>query len=95
MQVIHGNFLAVATASPFVGTDVFRLSIWLLLLMIIFVPLERLFAVHPHKVFRKSLATDLGYYFLSSLVPKMLLVIPMAVIAWGLHYVVPGPCIRG
>ncbi len=70
--------------------DVLRLSIWLLLLMIIFVPLERMFAVHPHKVFRKSLATDLGYYFLSSLLPKMLLVVPMALIAWGLHYVVPG-----
>ncbi len=75
---------------PSLVLDIFRLSIWLLLLVIIFVPLERMFAVHPHKIFRKSLATDLGYYFLSSLLPKMLLVIPMAVFAWGLHYVVPG-----
>ncbi len=70
--------------------DVVRLTVWLLLLMIVFVPLERMFAVHPHKLFRKSLATDLAYYFLSSLLPKMLLVMPMALIAWGLHYVVPG-----
>ena len=72
------------------AVDVFRLSIWLLVLMVVFVPLEKLFAVHPQKVFRKSFAVDLGYYFLNSLVPKMLLVAPMALLAWGLHYVVPG-----
>jgi sterol desaturase/sphingolipid hydroxylase (fatty acid hydroxylase superfamily) len=73
-----------------VAIDVLRLSIWLLLLMIVFVPLERLFAVHPQKVFRKSFPVDLGYYFLNSLLPKMLLVLPMAFIAWGMHYVLPG-----
>jgi len=73
---------------PF-ATDVLRLGIWLLLLMIVFVPLERLSAVHPQKVFRKSFPIDLAYYFLNSLLPKMLLVVPMALIAWGLHYVVP------
>jgi len=75
---------------PPLAVDVIRLSIWLLLLMVIFVPLERMFAVHPHKVFRKSFPTDLGYYFLNSLLPKMLLVPPIALIAWGLHHVVPG-----
>jgi sterol desaturase/sphingolipid hydroxylase (fatty acid hydroxylase superfamily) len=71
------------------ATDVLRLGVWLLLLMVIFVPLERLFAVHPQKVFRKSFPADVGYYFLSSLLPKMLLIVPVACIAWGLHYVVP------
>lgn len=75
---------------PPLAVDVVRLSIWLLLLMVIFVPLEKVFAVRPHKVFRKSFPTDLGYYFLNSLLPKMILVLPMALIAWGLHYVVPG-----
>jgi sterol desaturase/sphingolipid hydroxylase (fatty acid hydroxylase superfamily) len=55
----------------------------------IFVPLERLFAVRRQKVFRKGLFTDLGYYFLNSLLPKMLLVAPMALIAWSLRSVVP------
>ena len=73
---------------PF-ATDVLRLGIWLLLLMIVFVSLERLFAVHPQKVFRKSFPVDLGYYVLNSLIPKMLLIVPMACIAWGLHHVVP------
>jgi len=73
---------------PFV-VDILRLGVWLLLLMVVFVPLERLFEVHPQKVFRKSFAVDLGYYFLTSLLPKILLVVPMAIIAWALHYVVP------
>jgi len=59
------------------------------LLLAVFVPLERLFAVQPHKIFRKSFLPDLGYYFLTSLVPKTLLTIPMAFLAWGLHYIVP------
>src|SRR5579862_6036449 len=73
---------------PF-AMDIFRLSIWLLLLMAVFVPLERLAAVHPQKIFRKSFSVDLGYYFLNNLLIKMLLILPMAVIAWALHYVVP------
>ncbi len=72
-----------------VAVDVLRLSIWLLLLMVAFVPLERLFAVHPQKVFRKSFPVDLGYYFLNNLLAKTLLVVPMAFLAWSLHYVVP------
>ena len=34
--------------------DFVRLCLWLLILMIVFVPLERLFALHPRKVFRKA-----------------------------------------
>ena len=74
---------------PGFALDVLRLSIWLLLLMMVFVPLERLFGVHPQKVFRKSFPVDLGYYFVTNLVPKALLVFPLALIAWGLHYSVP------
>jgi sterol desaturase/sphingolipid hydroxylase (fatty acid hydroxylase superfamily) len=74
---------------PGFAIDVIRLSIWLLLLMMVFVPLERLFIVHPQKVFRKSFPVDLGYYFLNNIIPKALLVFPMALAAWGLHYVVP------
>jgi sterol desaturase/sphingolipid hydroxylase (fatty acid hydroxylase superfamily) len=70
--------------------DVLRLGIWLLLLTVVFVPLERLFAVHRQKVFRKSFAVDLGYYFLNNLLPRILLVWPLALLAWGLRHAVPG-----
>jgi sterol desaturase/sphingolipid hydroxylase (fatty acid hydroxylase superfamily) len=69
--------------------DFLRLLVWLFLLIVIFVPLERIFAVHPQKVFRKSFLPDLGYYFLSGLLPKMLLVLPMAFLGWTLHFLVP------
>jgi sterol desaturase/sphingolipid hydroxylase (fatty acid hydroxylase superfamily) len=71
------------------ATDVGRPVVWLLLLMIVFVPIERLFALRPQKVFRKSFSMDLGYYFLNSLLPKILLIAPMALIAWGMRHVIP------
>ena len=73
---------------PF-AVDIIRLGIWLLLLMMIFVPLERLFAASPQKIFRKGWLTDLGYYFLNGVLTKAALVFPMAAIAWALHRVVP------
>lgn len=72
-----------------VGLDIVRLFVWLVLLMVIFVPLERLCALRPQKVFRKAFHTDLVYYFLSSLLPKLLLVLPMTLMAAGVHRVVP------
>lgn len=70
--------------------QVFRLCIWLVLLAAIFAPLERLFALHPNRIFRKAILTDLGYYFLSSLVPSLLLSLPLALLAFGVHRFVPG-----
>jgi sterol desaturase/sphingolipid hydroxylase (fatty acid hydroxylase superfamily) len=57
--------------------------------MAIFIPLERLCALHPQKIFRKEFLTDLGYYFLNSLLPKLLLILPLSIIAWGLHQSMP------
>jgi sterol desaturase/sphingolipid hydroxylase (fatty acid hydroxylase superfamily) len=73
---------------PF-AADILRLAIWLLLLIVVFVPLEKLFSVYPQQIFRKSFPADLGYYFLNSLLPGMLLIAPTAFIAWGLHYIIP------
>src|SRR5690348_914316 len=69
--------------------QVLRLCVWLTLLTLIFAPLERLFALHTQKVFRKAILTDLGYYFLSSLMPTLLLSAPLALIAWGVHRSIP------
>ncbi len=74
---------------PACAMQVLRLCVWLTLLTLIFAPLERLFALHPQRIFRKAILTDLGYYFLSSLLPSLLLSAPLAVIAWGVHRSVP------
>lgn len=62
--------------------DVLRLCLWLVLLMAIFVPLEKRWALHPGRRFRK---VDIFYYFLSSLAPKLLLVLPLSLLTALVH----------
>jgi sterol desaturase/sphingolipid hydroxylase (fatty acid hydroxylase superfamily) len=69
--------------------DVLRLSIWFLILAVIFIPLERIFAERKQKIWRAGMARDIGYYIANSLLPKGLLVIPMAALAWTMHALVP------
>ena len=39
-------------------------------------------------------AIDLCYYFLNSLVPALILSVPVGLLAWAVHRVVPGSCWR-
>jgi sterol desaturase/sphingolipid hydroxylase (fatty acid hydroxylase superfamily) len=74
---------------PSLAVDIFRLSIWLLLLAVIFIPLERICAQQKQQIFRTEFLIDLGYYFLNSLLPKLLLILPMSIVAWGVHHFEP------
>ncbi len=65
------------------------LSTWLVLLAVIFLPLEWLFAVHPRRVFSRKLAGDIGFYFISGLVPALLLAPPLTLAAMGAHALMP------
>ena len=47
--------------------DLLRLIIWLILLVVIFTPLEYFWSVHQQKFFRKNFSIELGYYFLNGL----------------------------
>ena len=69
--------------------QIIRLCLWLIILAAIFTPLERLFALHPKNIFRKAILTDLAYYFLSSLLPSVLLSVPLAFVAWTVHRFIP------
>ena len=71
------------------GYEVLRLSVWLVLLAAIFVPVERLFALHPKAVFRRAIWADLGFYFLNSLLPSFILGLPLAILAAGVHRAMP------
>ena len=66
-----------------------RLSVWLVLLMIVFVPLERIFSHRKQKVFRQSCWLDLTYYFIGGILPKLLLILPMTIVAAIFHHLVP------
>ena len=76
---------------PSLAIDIVRLLVWLILLAIIFVPLERLCKQRRQTIFRKEFAIDLGYYFLNNLLPKLLLALPLSMIAAGVHHLEPNP----
>jgi sterol desaturase/sphingolipid hydroxylase (fatty acid hydroxylase superfamily) len=74
---------------PFV-VDLLRLCAWLAVLLAIFVPLERIWPAHRQKLLRASMGTDLAYYFLSGIVPKLLLIVPLSLVAAAVHRVAGG-----
>jgi sterol desaturase/sphingolipid hydroxylase (fatty acid hydroxylase superfamily) len=69
--------------------DLLRLLVWLVLLMAIFPAIERRWALHPQRLFRKAFGTDLVYYFVSGIVPKLVLILPMTILAAALHHWAP------
>jgi len=73
----------------FLVVETVRLGVWLMLLTAVFVTLERLFSLRSHQVFRPQFLVDVGYFFLSSLLPSALLSLPLAAAAWMAHRVVP------
>jgi sterol desaturase/sphingolipid hydroxylase (fatty acid hydroxylase superfamily) len=77
------------TSFAHLTVDIARLVLWLVILAVIFVPLERLFAVQPRSGRRPRIAADLGFYFFNSLVPTALLALPMAAVAALARHVQP------
>lgn len=76
-------------ALPAIIRTVIGLCVWLLVLALIFVPLERVFAIRRQPVWRRGIGADLAYFFLSGLVPGVALSLPIAALAWGAHALVP------
>jgi sterol desaturase/sphingolipid hydroxylase (fatty acid hydroxylase superfamily) len=72
-----------------------RLSMWLAVFAAIFVPIERVFALHSQKIFRKGIAVDLGYYFISGLLPGLILAAPVSLAVLGVHHFIPGGVLAG
>jgi sterol desaturase/sphingolipid hydroxylase (fatty acid hydroxylase superfamily) len=62
--------------------DGLRFTNGLVLLALLFVPLERLFALRTQSVLRERWRSDLAYYFLSSLLPGRLIVLPVFALLW-------------
>lgn len=70
------------------AVDVARTCVWLVLLIVLFVPLERWFGMR-HAQPNPQLRHNLAYYFISSLAPILLLTAPMALLATAAHYLAP------
>lgn len=62
-----------------------RLSAWFVILFLVFLPLERFYPRHPQKIIRKGYWQDVLYYFMNGVLPKLLLVIPLSLLASFLH----------
>jgi len=62
-----------------------RLTLWLVFLVCVFVPLERLFALHPARLWRKQAGVDLGWYVINSLLPAVILAVPIAALSRALR----------
>jgi hypothetical protein len=56
-----------------------------LLLVLLFVPLERVFTLRPKALLGAGRRTDAVYGFLTSLRPPRLVVLPVAALLWALH----------
>lgn len=67
-----------------------RSSVWLVLLVCIFVPLELLFALHPRKIWRRQFTVDLAWYFINSLLPAAILAFPLMIMTRLLSGLDPG-----
>jgi len=80
---------SAAAYLPKFTVDVARLGIWLALLTVIFVPMERWFALRPARLARRELAHNLFFYFLNSLMPALLLGLLMSIFAVVAQYLVP------
>jgi sterol desaturase/sphingolipid hydroxylase (fatty acid hydroxylase superfamily) len=70
--------------------EAFRACLWLIILSVIFLPLELLFPVHGEKSVRKSLLGDLGFFFINNFIPQLLLFIPLSLAAFVAFKFVPG-----
>ncbi len=75
-------------------TTLASLCVWLVLLSVVFVPLERWLAVKPGKVLRAGAGTDLAYYFINKFLPLAVMTLllggPVSALVAGIRTVVPG-----
>ncbi len=74
---------------PPTALNVLRLVIWLILLAILFVPAERLWAVRKQRVSRRAFWTDIVYFFLNSMLPALILGLPLYYVGVAAHRFLP------
>lgn len=73
--------------------DTARLTIWLVLLALIFGSLEKLFQVHPRRPSDgqspRAMLADIGYFYLNGLSPALLMALPLALVSACVRAVTP------
>ena len=90
---VRGAVLASLTALVVLAALSARSNILfgLAILAVIFIPLERLFALHPRRVLRRGWRTDLVHYLVNGAALKVGLVVSVVVVGSALRAFVPAP----
>lgn len=78
----------MGTLMPPLLIDIVRLTAWLVILGLMFAPLERLFALRKVEA-RRSILPDLGYFYFNGLLPTFLMAAPLAILASGVRAFTP------
>lgn len=71
------------------ATQVASLTVWLVLLAAVFLPLERLFALHPKRLRGQALGADLVFYFLNGLAPALAIALPVSILTTVVQKITP------
>jgi sterol desaturase/sphingolipid hydroxylase (fatty acid hydroxylase superfamily) len=90
---VSGAVLASLTALVVLAALSVRSNILfgLAILAVIFIPLERLFALHPRRVLRRGWRTDLVHYLVNGAALKVGLIVSVVVVGGALRAFVPAP----
>jgi len=90
---VGGVVLAVLTALVVLAALSMRSQIifGLAILAVIFIPLERLFALHPHRVLRRGWRTDVVHFLVNGAVLRIGMLVSVVVIGGFLRAFVPAP----
>ena len=83
------TFLAGHPHLAFYATQIVRTAIWFAILMAVFTPIEYFFASERERVFYPGWATNVGWYFVNSFTPILILGPIVAMLAWGAHQLLP------
>jgi sterol desaturase/sphingolipid hydroxylase (fatty acid hydroxylase superfamily) len=90
---ISGAVLALLTTLVVLAALSVRSGIifGLAILAVIFIPLERMFALHPRRVLRQGWRTDLVHYLVNGAALKVSLVVAVVAVGGALRVFVPAP----
>ncbi len=86
-----GITLGAVTASLLLGALAVRSGVifGLVALAAVFIPLEKVFALHPRKVFRKGWTTDVVHFLVNNLLTLVGVIVAVIFIGRALHAVIP------
>jgi sterol desaturase/sphingolipid hydroxylase (fatty acid hydroxylase superfamily) len=87
----RGLLIALTTATVFLAALAIRsnLVFGFVLLALLFVPMERIWSLHPQKVFRAGWKTDVVHFAVNNLLTTAGLVVAVVVAGGALHAAVP------